>query len=95
MLDANAALFRTVYYRRLGDEGQLFSVPAYVGASLEAGNVFPRREDLLDLQDLVLGGSVFIGVESPFGPVFFGYGRNDSGDASLYLTFGSLLRPRL
>ena len=95
LLGAHAALLRTVYYRRLGDEGQLFSVPAYIGASLETGNVFPRREDLLDLQELVLGGSLFLGIDSPFGPIFFGYGHNDSGNGSLYLTFGSLLRPRL
>jgi NTE family protein len=94
LLGNHAALFRSVYYRRLGDSGQLFSVPAYVGASLETGNVFERRDDLLDLDDLVLGGSLFVGVDSPFGPVFLGYGRNDQGDASVYLTFGSLLRPR-
>ncbi len=95
LLGEHAALFRTVYYRRLGDSGQLFSVPAYMGASLETGNVFERREDLLDLQDLILAGSLFVGVDSPFGPVFIGYGRNDEGDSSVYLTFGSLLRPRL
>ncbi len=95
LLDQHAALFRGVYYRRLGDEGRLFSVPAYVGGSLEAGNVFERRDDLLDLEDLVLAGSLFVGVDSPFGPLFLGYGRNDRGDASVYLTFGSLLRPRL
>ena len=95
LIGDHAALFRTVYYRRLGDAGELFSVPAYVGASLETGNVFLRREDLLDLEDLVLGGSLFVGVDSPFGPLFLGYGRNDQGDASVYLTFGSLLRPRL
>jgi NTE family protein len=95
LLGEHAALFRTVYYRRLGDSGQLFSVPAYMGASLETGNVFARREDLLDLQDLIVAGSLFLGVDSPFGPVFIGYGQNDEGDSSVYLTFGSLLRPRL
>jgi NTE family protein len=95
LLGEHAALFRTVYYRRLGDAGELFSVPAYVGASLETGNVFATRDDLFDLEGLILGGSVFIGVDSPFGPVFLGYGASDDGDASVYLNFGSLLRPRL
>jgi NTE family protein len=95
LLGFHAALFRGVWYRRLGDAGRLFSVPAYVGASLETGNVFRRREDLLDLDDLVVGGSLFVGVDSPFGPVFLGYGRNDDGSTSVYLNFGSLLRPRL
>lgn len=95
LLGFHAALFRGVWYRRLGDAGELFSVPAYVGASLETGNVFARRDELLDLQDLVVGGSLFVGVDSPFGPIFLGYGRNDDGGSSVYLNFGSLLRPRL
>lgn len=95
LLGLHGALFRGVWYRRLGDAGQLFSVPAYVGASLESGNVFERREDLLELEDLVFAGSLFVGVDSPFGPIFLGYGRNDAGAASVYLNFGSLLRPRL
>jgi NTE family protein len=95
LLGLHAGLFRGVYYRRLGDAGELFSVPAYVGASLETGNVFDTREDLLDLDDLILGGSIFLGVDSPFGPVFLGYGRSDNGSSSVYLNFGSLLRPRL
>jgi NTE family protein len=95
LLDENALLARGVYYQRLGDSGELFSVPAYVGASLEAGNVFASRDDLLDLDDLIFAGSIFVGVDSPFGPVFLGFGRADTGDSSFYLNFGSLLRPRL
>lgn len=95
LLGAHSSLFRAVYYRRLGDSGQLFSVPAYLGASLETGNVFVTREQMLDFDDMIVGGSVFVGVDSPFGPVFLGFGRADTGDNSVYLNFGSLLRPRL
>jgi NTE family protein len=94
LLDDHLGLFRGVYYRRLGDAGKLFSVPAYIGASVETGNVFATRERLLDLDDLVLAGSLFVGVDSPFGPVFLGYGANDDGESSFYLNFGTLLRPR-
>ena len=95
LLGENAALFRTVYYRRLGDSGQLFSVPAFVGGSLEAGNVYEDRDDLISFENLILAGSVFVGIDSPFGPIFLGYGRADTGESSLYLNFGTLLRPRL
>jgi NTE family protein len=95
LLDEHSFLVRGVYYQRLGDSGELFSVPAYVGASLEAGNVFSSRSDLLDLDELIVAGSIFVGVDSPFGPVFLGFGRADTGDNSFYLNFGSLLRPRL
>ena len=95
LLGANAALFRTVVYRRLGDSGQLFSVPAYIGGSLEAGNVYLYREDFLSLDNLIYAGSIFVGLDSPFGPIFLGYGHADTGEGSLYLNFGTLLRPRL
>jgi NTE family protein len=95
LLGEHAALFRTVYYRRLGDSGQLFSVPAFVGGSLEAGNVYLDRDDFISLDNLIFAGSVFVGIDSPFGPIFLAYGRADTGEGSLYLNFGTLLRPRL
>jgi NTE family protein len=93
LLAANSALFRAVYYRQLGGDG-LFSVPAYLGFSAEAGNVYDDRDDLTSLDNLIYAGSIFVGVASPFGPVFLGYGRADTGDSSFYLNFGTLLRPR-
>jgi len=95
LLGSNAALFRGVYYRRLGDSGQLFSVPAFVGGSLETGNVYETRDALISLENLIWSGSIFVGLDSPFGPIFLGYGRASTGDSSLYLNFGTLLRPRL
>jgi NTE family protein len=95
LLGRQSLLLRGVYYRRLGDAGQLFSVPAFVGGSIETGNVYERREDLLALRNLIWSGSVFVGIDSPFGPIFLGYGRASSGEDSLYLNFGTLLRPRL
>lgn len=95
LLGRQALLLRSVYYRRLGDAGQLFSVPAFVGGSLETGNVYERRADLIALRNLIWSGSVFVGIDSPFGPIFLGYGRADTGEGSLYLNFGTLLRPRL
>jgi NTE family protein len=95
LLGEQSALFRSIYYRRLGDEGRLFSVPAFVGASLEAGNVYRERSQLVSLENLIFAGSVFVGIDSPFGPIFLGYGRADTGASSVYLNFGTLLRPRL
>jgi NTE family protein len=75
----------------VGDTTRIFSVPMFVGASLEAGNVWQRRDDV-DLGSMVMGGSLFVGFSTPLGPLFFGYGRNDASADSWYLTFGSLLR---
>ena len=88
-----SALLRSVVYRRTGDMSQLFSLPLFVGASLELGNAWLDRE-AVDADDLILAGSVFTGVDTPLGPMFLAYGYNESGEGSWYLTFGSLLRPR-
>jgi len=90
----HALLGRSVYYRGLTNDQSLFSVPAYIGASIEAGNVFESRSDI-EVDNLIFAGTVFVGVDTFFGPIFLGYGRADNGNDSVYLTFGSLLRPQL
>ncbi|WP_407353910.1 patatin-like phospholipase family protein [Luteimonas sp. R10] len=87
----HGVLARAVYYRRFGRLDALFSVPAYVGGSLEYGGAFAERNDI-NAGNLIIAGSVFMGVESPLGPIFLGYGRNDLDIDSFYLSFGSLLR---
>lgn len=84
------ALARGVYYRRLTDAQQLFSVPVYLGASLEAGGIWDARRDIGT--NAIAAGSVFLGVDTLLGPIFFGYGYAQGGHNALYLTFGSLLR---
>lgn len=86
-----AALARAVVYRRVGDTTRIFAMPMFVGGSLEAGNAWDRRDDV-DFGSLLVGGSLFTGFDTPLGPIFLGYGRNQAGADSWYLTFGSLLR---
>lgn len=86
-----AGLARAVLYRRVGDTSRLFSLPMYVGASLETGGTWPAKS-LVDADDLVLAGSLFTGFSTPLGPMFLAYGRNDAGEDTWYLVFGSLLR---
>jgi NTE family protein len=86
----NTALARMVYYRRLTDAQALFSVPVYLGGSLELGGFWDRRRDIGD--NLIPAGSVFLGLETFLGPVFLGYGYARGGHNAAYLTFGSLLR---
>lgn len=88
-----SALFRAVVYRRTGAMDAIFSTPFYVGGSLEAGNTW-HNKDNVRLDSLIYAGSIFVGLQSPLGPVFLGYGYADGGHSAIYLTFGSLLRPR-
>ncbi len=91
LVGSQAALARAVFYRRTGDTSRLFSLPLYVGASVEAGNVWNSRS-AFGSGSAVVAGSVFGGLDTPLGPVFLGFGRNSSGADSWYLSFGSLLR---
>jgi NTE family protein len=85
-----SALLRSVYYRRLTDAQSLFSVPVYLGGSVEAGGVWDTRHQIGT--NLLGAGSVFLGADTLFGPIFLGYGYAQGGHNALYLTFGSLLR---
>jgi NTE family protein len=86
-----AAFGRAVVYRRTGRLDSLFSTPFYIGASLEAGSTWRDKSDVR-LNSMIFGGSAFIGLKTPLGPVFLGYGYAEGGHDAVYLTFGSLLR---
>lgn len=87
----HAALARVVAYRRVGSANAIFSMPMYVGGSLETGNAWQGRGNVA-FGDMPVSGSLFFGFSSPLGPLFFGYGRSSAGSDSWYLSFGSLLR---
>jgi NTE family protein len=72
-----AGLARATYFRRVNDF-QL--MPAYLGASLEAGNTWMDRSDV-GFNDLVYSGSLFFGVDTPIGPLYLGAGYADGGVA--------------
>ena len=61
----------------------------YAGASIEYGGVFQDRHDIR-LDDMLLGGSLFLGADSFFGPLYLGYGVTEGGNHSVYLLIGSV-----
>ena len=90
LINQHGLLGRAVYYRRFGDASRLFSVPAYAGATFEMGNIWEQRS-AVSVDSLITAGSLFLGLETPFGPMFFGYGLADTGESAVFLNFGSLL----
>ena len=86
----HAGLARLVYYRRSGQVKGSFEVPLYFGASLEAGNVWRSRSDI-DASSLLINGSLFVGLDTFVGPVFFALGLGDSGNKNLYLSIGTAI----
>ena len=79
---------RAIVYRRISRGGTgFFEFPAYLGFSVEAGNVWATRDDV-DFGDLEAGGSLFLGAESPFGPVYLAAGLASGGERAFYLYLG-------
>lgn len=89
----HAALLRVVYYRQVSSAGGGFlHIPVYVGASLEAGNVWQDRSDM-SFNSLLTNGSVFLGLDTPIGPTYLAAGFAEGGRTNFYLFIGSA--PRL
>ena len=76
------------YYYRLTE---MELVSAFVGGTLEAGNVW-NFEDDIGFDDLRYSGSLFLGVDSPLGPAYFAVGYADSGDFAAYFYLGNPFR---
>jgi NTE family protein len=85
----HVALTSVAYYRRLND---IRFLPVYAGVTLEAGNTW-FFSDEVGFDDLRYSGSIFIGAESPLGPLYFALGYSDSGDGAVYFYLGNPFRP--
>lgn len=88
----HAGLGRLVYYRSVGGSGGgLLEVPVYVGASLEAGNVWQTR-DAISFDSTLTNGSLFVGLDTYVGPIFLAAGFSEAGRTNVYLFIGSTPR---
>ena len=64
-------------------------MPLYLGASLEAGNAWQRRLDI-DFASTIANGSVFLGLDTFFGPIYLAAGFAEGGRSNFYLSLGAL-----
>jgi NTE family protein len=79
------------YYRRLTEQSLLpVDLPVYAGASIEAGNTWFDESDA-SFDDLIYAGSLFLGVDSPVGPVYIGVGMAENSQYALFLKIGQIL----
>jgi NTE family protein len=83
----NISLMRAVYYRRLTPRSYLpLDFPLYAGASLERGRAW-NNDNEFD-SGYINAASVFIGFDTPLGPLNFTYGLNDANEQAVYLNLG-------
>ena len=76
------------YQKRLSDNSVLpIDLPVYAGFSIEGGQLWSDRSEV-DFGDLVGAGSVYLGIDSPLGPLFLGLGSAEGDFDALYLSLG-------
>jgi NTE family protein len=76
---------------RLTDLTPLLGMTLYGGGALEAGNTW-KRFDGTTGRGLLLGGRLFIGGQTPFGPVSLSVGYLETGDYAMFLNLGRPVR---
>ncbi|PSJ46620.1 serine protease [Zobellella endophytica] len=77
------------HYRWFDNDFGAFRSPVYLGGSLERGGVWNSGADV-DWQSSLIAGSVFIGVDTNWGPLYLAYGHGEGDKNSFYLYFGNL-----
>lgn len=82
-----AGLAELIYLRRLDNTSAAFTLPIYFGASLEAGNTWENSDDI-SLESVRMAGSLFLGLDTPIGPLYLGGGYAEGGFGSAYLFLG-------
>jgi len=88
----HAAIARLVYYRRVGETtGGILDTPLYLGASAETGNTWQSRSEM-SLDSALVSGSLFVGIDTFIGPVFFAAGFAEGGQTNVYLSIGTTRR---
>jgi NTE family protein len=82
------AIGRLIYLRKVGNGGEgILDVPAYVGTSFEAGNVWSMRRDI-SFGSTHKDFSVFFGADTYIGPAYLAVGYDESGSTAFYLFLG-------
>lgn len=88
LIGPHFGITRLLLYRQIGRGGPGFlDVPVYVGLSLEAGNVWQQRSEA-SFGNTRKDASVFLGLDTPIGPVYLGTGFERGGNEAFYLFLG-------
>jgi NTE family protein len=77
------------YFRRVALLPPALGDGVYLGGTLEAGGVW-ESDDQVSTEDLLWAGSLLLGVDTRFGPLYLAYGRTETGQDAFYLFLGRL-----
>lgn len=85
---------RLKYYYRVSKSNNPMNFPYYIGATLEAGNVYDEgnftgvNTSDFSWENTEQAGSVFVGMNTFVGPLYFAYGYHSPQKQSFYFYFG-------
>lgn len=85
LLGQTMLIGKLITYHKVGES---FIGDLYLGASLEAGNVWKQGEKQFDLGNLRLAGSLFVGYDTIIGPLYIAFGQADGGFNAGYFYLG-------
>jgi NTE family protein len=79
-------LLSLAYQRRIY-QSKFF--PTYAGAAFQMGNTWEDKDDI-QFGDMISSGTLFVGTDTPIGPLYLGYGvAEGNNDGSAYLFLGN------
>ena len=87
LIGQHAGMLLGAFYARLR-EGAAAAV--YAGGTVEYGNVWQSSSGIAP-DDGILAGSLFVGVDTPIGPLTLAYGVAEGGRTNYYLSLGQAL----
>ncbi|WP_449370260.1 patatin-like phospholipase family protein [Thiomonas sp.] len=86
-LIGNYLIYGRIGYRYELVTPGLFGGASYLGLAYERGNTWTLRSQV-SLSDLRSSTSVYLGTDTPLGPVYFGLGKAPGQKVNFYLTLG-------
>jgi len=81
----NKGLGQLIYYYEIANPTGLVD-HVYAGGSLELGNVWDDSSEIWN--DPIIGGSLFLGVDTKLGPLYLAYAMAEGFDKRIYLYLG-------
>lgn len=87
LIGQHMGLLLGTVYARVRDIGP---APVYAGVSVEYGNVWALRSEIT-AESGIPAGSVFVGIDTPIGPIMLGFGLAEGGRTNYYLSLGQAL----
>ncbi|XOV87135.1 MAG: patatin-like phospholipase family protein [Pseudomonadota bacterium] len=88
LIGNNLLFLNLTYLHRLDQQSMLpVDLPLYLGVSVEAGNAWATQDEITP-SDLLFSGLLMLGMDTPLGPLYFGYGKTETDSEAFYVRLG-------